>query len=143
MQHRYGGRLKEEEFMQAYDSVLNKINKQKVYMKLLKLILIISLLISGRVSLYAQTDTVRIKTSAVCDQCKEKIENDLSFEKGVKTVKLDLTTKEVTVVYNAKKTDEQKIREAITQIGYDADTLKANAKAFNKLPDCCKKPVAH
>jgi copper chaperone CopZ len=100
-------------------------------------------LISGRVSLYAQTDTVRIKTSAVCDQCKEKIENDLSFEKGVKTVKLDLTTKEVTVVYNAKKTDEQKIREAITQIGYDADTLKANAKAFNKLPDCCKKPVAH
>jgi copper chaperone CopZ len=112
-------------------------------MKSIKFIAIVVLMIISRLNIYAQTDTVRIKTSAICDQCKEKIENDLSFEKGVKSAKLDLKTKEVTVVYNPKKTDEQKIREAITQIGYDADTLKANAKAFNKLPDCCKKPVAH
>jgi mercuric ion binding protein len=89
-------------------------------------------------SIQAQTDTVRIKTSAICEQCKERIENDLSFEKGIKSSNLDLNTKVVTVVYNSKKTNEQKIREAITKIGYDADSLAADPKSYKKLPDCCK-----
>ena len=86
----------------------------------------------------AQMDTVRIKTTSICEQCKERIEIDLSFEKGIKSSNLNLKTKIVTVVYNSKKTDEQKIRTAITKIGYDADTLKADPKSFRKLPDCCK-----
>jgi len=89
-------------------------------------------------SIYAQNDTVRIKTTAICDQCKERIEHDLSFEKGIKSSNLDLDTKIVTVVYNSKKTDEQKIREAITKIGYDADSLAADPKSYKKLPACCK-----
>ena len=91
----------------------------------------------------AQSDTVYIKTSAICDDCKERIENDLSFEKGIKSGKLDLNTNMVTVIYNPKKTDPQKIREAITRIGYDADTLKAVLKSYNKLPECCKHPGKH
>jgi len=89
---------------------------------------------------HAQNDTVRIKTSAICDQCKERIENDLSFEKGIKSSNLDLNSKIITVIYSPKKTDSQKIREAITRIGYDADSLKADSKSYNKLPDCCKHP---
>jgi mercuric ion binding protein len=91
----------------------------------------------------AQNDTVRIKTSAVCEQCKEMIEHDLSFEKGVKSVNLDLQTKTATVIFNPTKTNEQNIREAITRVGYDADSLKANLKSYNKLPDCCKRPDKH
>ncbi len=91
----------------------------------------------------AQTDTVRIKTSAICDDCKNRIEHDLSFVKGVKSSSLDLGTKEVTVVYNAEKTDPDKIRIAITKVGYDADTMKAVVKAFNKLPECCRVPGKH
>ena len=91
----------------------------------------------------AQTDTVRIKTSAICEQCKEKIEHDLSFEKGVKSNVLNLETKEITVVYNAQKTDPEKIRVAITKIGYDADSLKALEKAYDRLPECCKAPEHH
>ena len=75
-----------------------------------------------------------------CGMCKKTIEHDLLFEKGVKKVSLDLDTKVVTVVYNSKKTDEEKIRIAITKIGYDADSLKADQKAFNKLPLCCREP---
>ncbi len=92
---------------------------------------------------YAQTDTVKIKTTAICDDCKQRIEHDLSFEKGVKSNVLNLDTKEVTVVYNSKKTDPDKIRLAITKIGYDADSLKAQVKAFNKLPQCCRMPDLH
>lgn len=99
-------------------------------------------LMSGLIkSAVAQTDTVRIKTTAVCDNCKERIEHDLSFGKGIKSSNLDLKTKIVTVVYNPKKTNAKKIREAISKVGYDADSLKANEKSYNKLPDCCKRDV--
>jgi mercuric ion binding protein len=88
----------------------------------------------------AQNDTVRIKTSAVCEQCKARIENDLSFEKGIKSANLDIQTNIVTVIYNSKKTNKEIIRQAITHIGYDADSLKADIKNYNRLPDCCKHP---
>ncbi len=93
------------------------------------------------VNLFAQNAEVKIKTSAICDKCKATIERDLLFEKGIKKADLDLDSKVVTVVYNSKKTDEQKIRIAITKIGYDADSLAADHAAYLKLPDCCKKDV--
>ena len=94
---------------------------------------------AGWSSASAQMDTVRIQTSAICEQCKDRIEHDLSFEKGIRTAHLDLNSKVVTVVYNSKKTDAEKIREAIAEIGYDADSIKANPKSYQKLPSCCKK----
>jgi len=91
------------------------------------------------VNLFAQNAEIKIKTSAVCDRCKKTIEYDLLFEKGIKKASLDLDSKVVAVVYNPKKTDEQKIRIAITKIRYDADTMAADSVAYSKLPDCCKK----
>lgn len=91
----------------------------------------------------AQVDTVKIATSSLCGTCKKKIEHDLSFEKGVKKSEVDIDTKVVTVIYDSKKTNPDKIRMAITKSGYDADSLKADPKAFNRLPDCCKDPDAH
>ena len=89
---------------------------------------------------YGQTDTLVVKTSVICNECKERIEHDLSFAKGVKQNTVNLETKEVTVIYNSEKTDPQKIRTAITKIGYDADSLKADQRAYNKLPQCCREP---
>jgi len=102
------------------------------------IILILTMTISSFVN--AQTDTLVVKTTVLCDECKERIEHDLSFAKGVKSNVVNLDTKEVTVVYNPEKTDPQKIRVAITKIGYGADSLKADQKAFNKLPLCCREP---
>ena len=107
-------------------------------MKKIKTTIIAFAAIMISVGVQAQSDTVKIMTSAVCDLCKERIENVLSFEKGVKSGILDLETKIVTVVYNPEKTTDQKIREAITKMGYDADSLAADAKAYKRLPDCCK-----
>ncbi len=82
---------------------------------------------------------LKVKTSAVCTTCKQKIEHDLSFAKGVKMSTLDLPSKILTVEYDPRKTNETEIKKAITLIGYDADELKADAKAYKKLPACCKK----
>lgn len=84
-------------------------------------------------------ETITIKTSAVCGMCKERIEKDMSFEKGVTAVNLDLRTKILTVTYKTAKTNPDKLRTAVTKIGYDADDKPADAKAYEKLPACCKK----
>lgn len=88
---------------------------------------------------FSQNDTVKIHTTAVCDMCKKTLEKDLSFEKGISKSTLNLDDNILTVIYNPKKTDTDKIRLAIIKSGYDADSLKADPKAFKRLPDCCKK----
>ena len=40
--------------------------------------------------------------------------------------------------YNAKKTDLQTIKTAISKLGYDADELKADPEAYENLDGCCK-----
>jgi periplasmic mercuric ion binding protein len=82
---------------------------------------------------------VVVQTSVVCDMCKERIEKYLVFEKGVKEVAVDVEKKTVTVKYNAEKTSPEKIRIAIAKLGYRADNVVADEKAFNSLPACCKK----
>ena len=82
---------------------------------------------------------VKIKTSAICEMCKERIERNLAFEKGIKESNLDLKDKVVTVKYNPKKTDVNKIKANISKSGYDADEVTADEKGYAKLPSCCKK----
>ena len=86
------------------------------------------------------TTNVRIITTSQCSQCKEIIEAALAFEKGIKSSDLDLKTRELTVVYNSKKTTDAQIRSAVSKQGYDADDVKKDEKAYKKLPACCKIP---
>ena len=85
-------------------------------------------LIMSAESLMAQgksrIDTVNIITSADCHLCQHKIEETLTFERGVRSAKLDLDSKIVTVVYLNRRTNPDKIREAIIGVGYDADFVK-------------------
>ncbi|GAB3571524.1 heavy-metal-associated domain-containing protein [Hymenobacter daeguensis] len=86
--------------------------------------------------------TVQFKTSAVCDMCKARIEKSLAYEKGVQSASLDVPTKVLTVTYKADKTTPAALRTAVQKTGYDADDLTADARAYNRLPDCCKKTNA-
>lgn len=103
-----------------------------------KAIIIIALMLAVSTSFAQKKDTVRIKTSSICEMCKRAIEGDLAFEKGITYSNLDLETKIVTVVYKPKATNPDIIRTRLTKIGYDADSLKAIPEAVEKLPECCK-----
>jgi periplasmic mercuric ion binding protein len=89
----------------------------------------------------AQTQSVLIKTSAQCSMCKDRLEKSLTKNKGIEKVSLNVDTKELAVSYNNKKTSDTKIRTAVANVGYDADDVKRNAKAHDKLPACCKSEV--
>lgn len=85
------------------------------------------------------TESVKIKTSAVCDMCKTTIEKGLAYEKGILSSSLDVPTQMLTVQYRSDKTSLETIRKALNEIGYDADSLAANPRAYSKLDACCKK----
>ena len=112
-------------------------------MKKLKLILMaIAVLVVGiYLSAKAQkTADLEIKTSAQCSMCKETIEKAMAFEKGVVKYELVVETKILKVTYKPAKTNPETIRRAVSAVGYDADEVVADPKAYANLADCCKKP---
>ena len=66
------------------------------------------------------TETVKYKTSIECNNCVNKVMTNLPQEKGIKDVKCDLTTKEVTVTYQKDKNNPDEIKKAIEKLGYTA-----------------------
>lgn len=132
----------------TFNKNFTKTKNEKMKTKKLSINTILALIFIFAISLqsFAQKQSkieqVNIKTSAVCEKCKEKIESNLSFEKGVKNVELNIETKIVTVKYNPDKTDPDKIRKAISKLGYDADDIKSDCKAHENLAQCCKKKLS-
>jgi len=88
------------------------------------------------------SEQVQFKTSAVCDMCKARLEKSLAYEKGVQAAHLDVASKVLTVTYNPAKTTPTALRTAVQKTGYDADDATAEARAYDRLPDCCKKTNA-
>ena len=115
------------------------MRKQIVNKSLFLLVLIMFLTIMNGFVMADKNVEIKIKTSAVCGMCKDRIEQGLAFEKGIKDVSLDVETKIATVKYNPSKTIPDEIRKAISKLGYDADDVLADEKAYEKLPKCCKK----
>jgi periplasmic mercuric ion binding protein len=109
-------------------------------MKSIAIILSILALSIGQVFGQKGIEEIKIKTSSQCEMCKHRLEESMAFERGVKKSSLDLETGIITVSYQAKRTNPDQIRLAISKTGYDADEVAAEPKAYAKLPACCKKP---
>ena len=103
--------------------------------------LIIALFSILTINAWAQKETVEILTSASCFEglcCKERIEEEMQFTRGVTAVDLDIESQVLSVTFKTKKTDVDKLRKVISLLGYNADDVKANKKAHDNLPSCCQ-----
>jgi len=78
--------------------------------------------------------TVVFKTSPEmqCANCENKIKSNLRFEKGVKEIVTNLTTKEVTITYDAKKTSVEKLQKSIQKLGYTATVVEKKPEAVKQ-----------
>jgi periplasmic mercuric ion binding protein len=133
--------------------LFGRVIPKKVYlqkyttMKAPKLIAVLFLFLSSGIAL-AQTsknEKAVIKTAIYCDHCKacetcgKTFQGEMLKIKGVKMYELDEKNNTITVYYNGQKTDLKTIQAAITKLGYDADDMKADVAAYEKLDGCCKK----
>ena len=96
-------------------------------------LLSVLLLITSALMLNAQTkkDSKELKKAEVtfnvnmhCKSCQEKIERIIPFEKGVKDLKVDLEHKTVKVIYDPRKTNEEKLKKAIEDLGYTCQKVE-------------------
>ena len=89
--------------------------------------------------------TAVIKTVIYCDHCKicescgGRILKELYNENGIKSTGVDPKANTITVVYDERKITLDIVREKISKLGFDADSLKADQDAVAKLDECCKK----
>lgn len=85
--------------------------------------------------------TAKISTPSVqCEMCKKKIETYLKRYDGVSLINVNVKKKETTVKYLTDRINEEEIKTAIANAGYDAGDVTANPDSYKRLPICCKKP---
>ena len=59
-----------------------------------------------------------------CNNCVNKIKNNLRFEKGVKAINPDLSTKLVTIQYDSERTNPDNLIKAFAKIKYKATVVE-------------------
>ena len=101
------------------------------------IILFISLIFSIKINAQSSIQTSTIAVKGNCEECKERIENAADI-KGVKTSNWDKNKKIITVIYDSTKVTLAQIEESIAKVGHATANKIADAKAYKKLPACCK-----
>jgi len=86
----------------------------------------------------SKVTTITFITTAICGECKERIEEKLNYTKGIVYAELDLETKMLTVKYRTDLITAEKIKEILASIGYSSDTVIRNREAYLALPKCCR-----
>src|SRR6056300_745975 len=107
----------------------------------MKYLVLVIALIGFSFSGQSQTEkskTVFIQTSAECGSCKKRLEEKMSYTKGVKYGELHMDNMKLEVKFNPQKISLDEIRKIISETGYDADDVKAIPEAVKKLPACCQ-----
>ena len=81
--------------------------------------------------------TEGIPVSGNCEMCKKKIET-AARKAGAGEANWDVEKKILTISFNSSSTNAAKIQQGIAAAGYDTRDVKADDKAYGKLPGCCK-----
>ena len=105
-------------------------------MKALNILLSVFFL-AATFSVSAQTKKDTVKVWGNCGMCKKTIEKAATTA-GATAVNWNTETKILSVSYDAKKTTNKKIQQAIAAAGYDTQDETASDEAYNKLHGCCQ-----
>ena len=105
-----------------------------------KIFLIMSLLVMVGCKGELAKAEINIPT-AQCGMCAMTIEEALTKVDGVKKAYVDMDVLKVTVAYDVEIANITTIESVISNAGYQANEISANAEVYKNLPVCCKLPV--
>jgi periplasmic mercuric ion binding protein len=109
-------------------------------MKLSKTVLPVVLALFIGLNLFAQAENPKTETFKVwgnCGMCKTRIEKAAKAD-GVSKAEWDEKTDILTLTYDPAKVKPADIQKKIAAVGHDTELYKADDKAYNSLPGCCK-----
>lgn len=111
--------------------------------------MILTFALSIAVCAGALADTVKtsfkVNPGMTCQNCENKIKNNLRYEKGVKEITTSLADQLVIVSYDDKKTSPDALVEAFKKIGYEAEVATGIAPCKKEHGSCggCRKHEAN
>lgn len=73
-----------------------------------------------------------------CANCENTIKGNLRFEKGVKRIETNIPDQRITVTYDAKKTNVEKLIKGFKKFGYTAREVKKGEKTPRDPNEVCK-----
>ncbi|MBO4993823.1 MAG: cation transporter [Alistipes sp.] len=81
----------------------------------------------------AQKKQVELKTTVFqtdvdCENCAKKVDNSIPYQKGVKEVKVDVSTQTVTVTYDVAKTNDEALLKAFKKVKVQAEVKEVASK---------------
>ena len=85
----------------------------------------------------SKATSVSFEVNGNCEQCKHRIEKAGLALKGVKMIRWEIPTHQLSLIYDPNKVELDKIHKAIAAMGYDTDRFKAKDSIYNSLPMCC------
>ena len=104
-------------------------------MKIVKVILSVVVFLLATAHVSAQDKKGNDKTAEVvfsvsmdCHSCEQKVRKNIPFEKGVKDLTTNLEKQLVTVKYETKKTDKDKLKKSIEKLGFTCEEVKKQVK---------------
>ncbi len=71
-----------------------------------------------------QTIVVTTTPQMHCENCENRIKNNLRFEKGVKKIETNIEQQTVTITYDADKTTVEQLLKGFEKFKYSARVLK-------------------
>ena len=70
-----------------------------------------------------------------CENCMKKVQENISFEKGVKDLHVCLEDQTVSIKYDVAKTTEDKLKAAIEDLGYPVSGKREGGHAHGQSHD--------
>ncbi|WP_179351609.1 heavy-metal-associated domain-containing protein [Winogradskyella vidalii] len=101
-------------------------------------ILILSLLITTITFAQNKNAKASIEVDGVCGMCKERIEKAAIRTKGVKSAVWNVSTHELKLIFDERKTDLKTISKKVASVGHDTKEIKATEEQYNSIHACCK-----
>ena len=94
---------------------------KKIFM--LCLVAVIGFGVSDAMAQKKQVDlkTTVFQTDVDCENCAKKVDNSIPYQKGVKEVKVDVSTQTVTVTYDTSKTNDETLVKAFKKVKVNAE----------------------
>ena len=86
----------------------------------------------------SKSKKVTIDVKGNCEMCKKRIEKAAFKAKGVKYANWDVSTQQLSLIINERKTDVATVQGSIAAVGHDAGDVVASKEAYKNLHACCK-----
>ena len=101
---------------------------KKIFM--LCLVAVIGFGVSDAMAQKKQVDlkTTVFQTDVDCENCAKKVDNSIPYQKGVKEVKVDVSTQTVTVTYDTSKTNDEALVKAFKKVKVNAEVKEGATK---------------